>query len=411
MAPFKTMASFKYKIRDKHGRASTGAIEGESKETVASHFKQMGYAPILIEEEKPGVRNINFIRKFLSRVSQEELIVFTRQLSTLQRAGVAILVSLGSISEQVNNPYFKNIIKGITNDIESGNSFSAALSKFPSIFSDIYINMIRAGEAAGMLDDVLDKLASLLEYEEDIKMKVKQAIRYPMLVMITLSVAFPVLVLFVIPKFSALFARFNTELPLPTKILIGLHFALSHYWYIIILAIAAAVIAFRRFIDTPSGRYVWDNVKLKAPVFGQLLSKITLSRFSRMTSLLSSSGIPILNTLEIVKGSVGNVIIADSIDNIIEGIGQGKGIAEPMKLSGLFPGIVVQMVKIGEETGRMNELLLNVSDYYDSQVDYTVKNLTVLIEPILIFALGIMVLIMAFGIFMPMWDLISVFKQ
>ena len=411
MAPFKTMASFKYKIRDKHGRASTGAIEGESKETVASHFKQMGYAPILIEEEKPGVRNINFIRKFLSRVSQEELIVFTRQLSTLQRAGVAILVSLGSISEQVNNPYFKNIIKGITNDIESGNSFSAALSKFPSIFSDIYINMIRAGEAAGMLDDVLDKLASLLEYEEDIKMKVKQAIRYPMLVMITLSVAFPVLVLFVIPKFSALFARFNTELPLPTKILIGLHFALSHYWYIIILAIIAVVIAFRRFIDTPSGRYVWDNVKLKAPVFGQLLSKITLSRFSRMTSLLSSSGIPILNTLEIVKGSVGNVIIADSIDNIIEGIGQGKGIAEPMKLSGLFPGIVVQMVKIGEETGRMNELLLNVSDYYDSQVDYTVKNLTVLIEPILIFALGIMVLIMALGIFMPMWDLISVFKQ
>lgn len=405
------MANFKYKIRDKHGRASTGAIEGESKEAVAGHFKQMGYAPILIEEEKPGVRNINFIREFLNRVSQEELIVFTRQLSTLQRAGVAILVSLGSISEQVNNPYFVKIIKGIMNDIESGRSFSDSLSKFPSIFSNIYINMIRSGEAAGMLDDVLDKLASLLEYEQDIKMKVKQAIRYPMLVMITLSVAFPVLVLFVIPKFSALFARFGTELPLPTRILIGLHFIMSHYWYIIILAIAAAVVAFRRFIDTPSGRYAWDSVKLKAPVFGQLLSKITLSRFSRMTSLLSSSGIPILNTLEIVKGSVGNMVISDSIDNIIEGIGQGKGIAEPMKLSGLFPGIVVQMVKIGEETGRMNELLLNVSDYYDSQVDYTVKNLTVLIEPILIFALGIMVLIMALGIFMPMWDLISVFKQ
>ncbi len=405
------MSNFKYKIRDKHGRASTGTIEGESRESVASHFKQMGYMPILIEEEKPGVRNINFIRKFLNRVSQEELIVFTRQLSTLQRAGVAILVSLDSISEQVNNPYFKKIIEGITNDIESGKSFSDALSKFPSIFSNIYINMIRSGEAAGMLDDVLDKLANLLEYEQDIKMKVKQAIRYPMLVMITLSIAFPVLVLFVVPKFSALFARFNTELPLPTRILIGLHFLLSHYWYLIILAIAILVIAFRKFIHTPSGRYAWDSVKLKAPVFGQLLSKITLSRFSRMTSLLSSSGIPILNTLEIVKGSVGNMVIADSINNIIEGIGQGKGIAEPMKLSGLFPGIVVQMVKIGEETGRMNELLLNVADYYDSQVDYTVKNLTVLIEPILIFVLGIMVLIMALGIFMPMWNLISVFKH
>jgi len=405
------MLNFRYKIRDKHGRASTGTIEGESRESVASHFKQMGYLPILIEEEKSGVRNINFIQKFLSRVSQEELIVFTRQLATLQRAGVAILVSLSSISEQVNNPYFKKIIKGITNDIESGKSFSDALSKFPSIFSNIYINMIRSGEAAGMLDDVLDKLANLLEYEQDIKMKVKQAIRYPMLVMITLSIAFPVLVLFIIPKFSALFARFNTELPLPTRILIGLHFVLSHYWYLIILAIVVAVVAFRKFIHTPSGRYAWDSVKLKAPVFGQLLSKISLSRFSRMTALLSSSGIPILNTLEIVKGSVGNMIIADSIDNIIEGISQGKGIAEPMKLSGLFPGIVVQMVKIGEETGRMNELLLNVSDYYDSQVDYTVKNLTVLIEPILIFVLGIMVLTMALGIFMPMWNLMSVFKH
>ena len=405
------MLNFRYKIRDKHGRASTGTIEGESRESVASHFKQMGYMPILIEEEKSGVRNINFIQKFLSRVSQEELIVFTRQLATLQRAGVAILVSLSSISEQVNNPYFKKIIKGITNDIESGKSFSDALSKFPSIFSNIYINMIRSGEAAGMLDDVLDKLADLLEYEQDIKMKVKQAIRYPMLVMITLSIAFPVLVLFIIPKFSALFARFNTELPLPTRILIGLHFVLSHYWYLIILAIVVAVVAFRKFIHTPSGRYAWDSVKLKAPVFGQLLSKISLSRFSRMTALLSSSGIPILNTLEIVKGSVGNMIIADSIDNIIEGISQGKGIAEPMKLSGLFPGIVVQMVKIGEETGRMNELLLNVSDYYDSQVDYTVKNLTVLIEPILIFVLGIMVLTMALGIFMPMWNLMSVFKH
>jgi len=405
------MANFKYKIRDKHGRASTGTIEGESKESVASHFKQMGYMPILIEEQAPGIRNFYPFQRFFNRVSQEELIVFTRQLMTLQGAGVAILVSLGSITEQIANPYFKRIIEEIINDIESGKSFSDAISRFPSVFSNIYINMIRSGEAAGILDDVLDKLASLLEHEQDIKMKVKQAIRYPMLVMVTLSIAFPVLVLFIIPKFSALFARFNTELPLPTKILINLHFVLSHYWYLIILAIAVAVIVFRKFIQTLSGRYAWDSVKLKAPVFGQLLSKISLSRFSRMTALLSSSGIPILNTLEIVKGCVGNMVIADSIDNIIEGIGQGKGIAEPMKLSGLFPGIVVQMVKIGEETGKMNELLLKVSDYYDSQVDYTVKNLTVLIEPILIFVLGLMVLTMALGIFMPMWNLISVFKN
>jgi len=404
------LANFRYKIRDKRGRASTGTIEGESKEFVAGHFKQMGYAPILIEEERPGIRSFNLFQKFFNRVTQEELIVFTRQLMTLQQAGVAILVSLGSISEQVSNPYFKRIIEEISNDIESGKSFSDSLSRFPSVFSDIYINMVRSGEAGGILDDVLDRLAVLMEHEQEIKMKVKQAVRYPLLVIMVISISFPLLVMFVIPKFSALFARFNTELPLPTKILLGMHFILSHYWPFIILAIIAFIFLFRRAINTKSGRYVWDGIKLKIPVFGQVFLKIALSRFSRMTALLSASGIPIINTLEIVRDSLGNRVIAESIDNIIHGIGEGKGIAQPMKASGLFPGIVIQMVKVGEETGKMNELLHKVSDYYDSQVDYTVKNMTTLIEPILIFALGIMVLTMALGIFMPMWNLISVFR-
>ncbi|MDP2981168.1 MAG: type II secretion system F family protein [Candidatus Omnitrophota bacterium] len=404
------MANFRYKIRDKRGRASTGTIEGESKEFVAGHFKQMGYAPILIEEERPGIRSFNLFQKFFNRVTQEELIVFTRQLMTLQQAGVAILVSLGSISEQVSNPYFKRIIEEISNDIESGKSFSDSLSRFPSVFSDIYINMVRSGEAGGILDDVLDRLAVLMEHEQEIKMKVKQAIRYPLLVIMVISISFPLLVMFIIPKFSALFARFNTELPLPTKILLGMHFILSHYWPFIILAIIAFIFLFRRAINTKSGRYMWDGIKLKIPVFGQVFLKIALSRFSRMTALLSASGIPIINTLEIVRDSLGNRVIAESIDNIIHGIGEGKGIAQPMKASGLFPGIVIQMVKVGEETGKMNELLHKVSDYYDSQVDYTVKNMATLIEPILIFALGIMVLIMALGIFMPMWNLISVFR-
>ncbi len=404
------MLNFKYKIRDKHGKASTGTIEGESRESVASHFKQMGYMPILIEEEKLGIKNFNPFQRFLNRVSHEELIIFTRQLETLQAAGVAILVSLSSITEQITNPYFKRIIEEIANDIESGKSFSDAISRFPSVFSEIYINMIRSGEAAGILDDVLARLATLMEHEQEMRMRVQQAIRYPLLVILVISIAFPLLIMFVIPKFSALFARFNTELPFPTKMLLGAHFIISHYWPVIVAAIIILSVGFKRFINTKSGRYIWDRVKLKMPVFGQLFLKISLSRFSRMTALLSASGIPIINTLEIVRDSLGNRVIAESIDNIIQGIGEGKGIAEPMKLSGLFPGIVIQMVKIGEETGKMNELLLKVSDYYDAQVDYTVKNLAVLIEPILIFALGIMVLVMALAIFMPMWNLISVFS-
>lgn len=403
------MPNFKYKIRDKHGRASTGTIEGESKEAVALHFKKIGYAPTLIAAAGPSLKKFNPFDRFFRRVNLEELILFTRQLMTLQRAGVPILTSLDSIREQSANIYFKKVIEEIGHDIESGKSLSDSLSKFSNVFSEIYINMTRAGEAAGILDDVLDRLANLLEHEQDLNMKVKQATRYPLLVVITISIAFPIAIMFIIPKFTALFARFNTQLPLPTRILLSLNFILVHYWFLVIIGVVVLIFMFRYFINSPIGGPIWDNFKLKVPIFGPLILKISMSRFSRLTAVLSASGISIINTLEIVKGAVGNRIISNSVENIIEGVGEGKGIAEPMKLSGLFPGIVIQMVKIGEETGRMDDLLLKVSDYYDSQVSYTVKNLTVLIEPILIFIMGIFVLILALAIFLPMWNLISLF--
>ena len=403
------MPNFKYKIRDKHGRASTGTIEGESKEAVALHFKKIGYAPTLIAAAGPSLKKFNPFDRFFRRVNLEELILFTRQLMTLQRAGVPILTSLDSIREQSANIYFKKVIEEIGHDIESGKSLSDSLSKFSNVFSEIYINMARAGEAAGILDDILDRLANLLEHEQDLNMKVKQATRYPLLVVITISIAFPIAIMFIIPKFTALFARFDTQLPLPTRMLLSLNFILAHYWFLVIIGVVVLIFMFRYFINSPIGRPIWDNFKLKVPIFGPLILKISMSRFSRLTAVLSASGISIINTLEIVKGAVGNRIISNSVENIIEGVGEGKGIAEPMKLSGLFPGIVIQMVKIGEETGRMDDLLLKVSDYYDSQVSYTVKNLTVLIEPILIFIMGIFVLILALAIFLPMWNLISLF--
>ncbi len=404
------MPNFRYKIRDKYGRASTGTIESESKETVATHFKKMGYAPILIKEHHLTLNKINLLEKIFHSVKLAELIVFTRQLMTLQRSGVSILVSLESIQEQTSNTYFKGIINEIARDIEAGKNLSETLSKFPKVFSDVYINMIRAGETAGILDSVLDRLANFLEHEQEVNMKIKQATRYPILVVLTISMAFPMAVMFIIPKFSALFARFEAQLPLPTRMLLGLNFILVHYWYLIILAIFGLAIVFKNFINTKKGRYLWDNFKLKVPIFGELTLKISMSRFSRMTSVLSSSGIPILNALGIVKGGIGNKIVSNSIENIIEAVNEGKGMVEPMKASGLFPSIVMQMVKIGEETGKIDDLLLKVADYYDSQVDYTVRNLTVLIEPILIFIIGILVLILALAIFLPMWNLMSLFR-
>jgi len=404
------MPNFRYKIRDKYGRASTGTIESESKETVATHFKKMGYAPILIKEHHLTLNKINLLEKIFRNVKLAELIVFTRQLMTLQRSGVSILVSLESIREQTTNTYFKDIIGEITRDIEAGKTLSETLLKFPKVFSDVYINMIRAGETAGILDNVLDRVANFLEHEQEVNMKIKQATRYPMLVILSISMAFPAAVMFIIPKFSSLFARFNAQLPLPTRMLLGLNFILVHYWYLIVLAIGGTIVVFRNFINTKKGRYLWDNFKLKVPIFGELTLKISMSRFSRMTSVLSASGIPILNTLEIVKDAIGNRIVANSIENIVKAVNEGKGMVEPMKASGLFPSIVMQMVKIGEETGKIDDLLLRVADYYDSQVDYTVRNLTTLIEPILIFVIGILVLILALAIFLPMWNLMSLFR-
>lgn len=405
------MPNFKYKIRDKYGRASTGTIEGASREAVASHFRKMGYTLTSIEKSGPSLKKFNSFERFFHRVNLEELIVFTRQLMTLQRAGVPILVSLESISEQSTNPYFKKVISEVSRDIEGGKSLSDSISKFPNVFSEIYISMIRSGEAAGILESVLDRLATFFEHEQDLRMKVKQATRYPLLVILSVAIAFPLAVMFIIPKFSAIYARFDAGLPLPTRMLLGMNHILVHYWPIVIVGLVLFVMASRYFINIPVGRSFWDSVKLKVPIFGPLNLKIAMSRFCRMTSTLSASGIPIISTLEIVKGAVGNKIIANSIENITGGVSEGEGMAQSMKASGLFPGIVLQMVKIGEETGKIDELLMKVADYYDAQVGYTVKNLTVLIEPILIFIIGILVLILALAIFLPMWSLISVFRM
>ncbi|MBU1006761.1 MAG: type II secretion system F family protein [Candidatus Omnitrophica bacterium] len=405
------MPNFRYKVRDKYGRGSAGIMEGESGDAVALRLKHMGYTPTLIEKAGPGLKKFNSLARVFHRVNSEELIVFTNQLMTLQRAGVPILVSLESISEQSNNHYFKKIIDEISRDIEAGKSFSEAIAKFPGVFSDVYMNMIRSGEAAGILDSILQRLATLLENEQGLAMKIKQATRYPLLVVASIAVAFPMAVMFIIPKFSAIYARFNAGLPLPTRMLLGMHSILSHYWPLAIVGLFIFIMALKYFISTSFGRAIWDGIKLKVPVFGQLNLKISMSRFCRMTSVLSASGIPIINTLEIVKGSVGNKIIADSIEHIIEGISEGEGMTGSMKASGLFPSIVLQMVKIGEETGKIDELLMKVADYYDAQIEHTIANLTVLIEPFLIFIMGMLVLILALAIFLPMWSLISVFRM
>lgn len=403
------MATFRYKVRDVYGKALSGVTTGESKSMVAKHLVEMGYTPISVEETKDIQRNL--FLNFFNKIGLQEMNLFTRQLVTLQKAGLPLLSSLEALKKQATNVYFGGVIQQIITDIEGGASLSTALSNHPNVFNDLYIGMVRAGEASGKLDVMLERIALLGEDEMTTKQRLQAATRYPLFVIITLVAAFLIIVSFVLPRFAELFSGMRITLPLPTRVLLGMSIFIKQFWYIVLLVLAGLITAFWKFINTKAGRLLWDTFRLKVVIFGPLVLMITMSRFSRVTGILIESGIPILHIFDLTKKTVGNVIIERALDGIRVSVSEGKGISEPMAASKLFSPMVIQMVAIGEETGKVDELLLRVADYYDSQIDYTLKNLSTLIEPILIFILGFMVLFMALAIFLPMWNMVQVFKR
>jgi len=404
------MPSFRYRVRDKYARPLSGTLGGENKEAVINYLKKMGYTPISVEEYNEKFSARELVLRF-KKIKLEDLIMFTRQLVTLQGAGLPLLMSLAAVKDQTESTMLKNVISQISLDVEGGSSFSEALSRHPRVFDDLYINMVKSGEISGTLDEVLERLASLNEYQLEINSKVKSATVYPIIVLSTLLVAFLVVITFVLPRFADLFSRFNVDLPLPTKILLGINFAVRNYWYLFLVGLILAAFLFRSYINTRQGRLRWDGLKLNFPVFGPVILKISMSRFARVTASLIKSGIPLLQVLEMSSKTTGNVVVSRAIDNIKKAVNDGKPMHEPMKIDKIFPPIVTQMVSVGESAGKLDQLLMRVSDYYDKQVEYTLKNLTTAIEPILIFLLGGMVLTMALAIFMPLWDIIQVFKK
>lgn len=405
------MPLYRYKARDQQAKLIEGVMSGDSENAVAQKLKQTGYLPVLIAVTKSESSQLSGVFDKFQSVKFVDLNVFTRQLYTLQRAGLTLLASLNAVKEQANNKYFKTIIEQMIRDIEGGSSLSVSMAQHPKIFNSIYVNMIKAGEVSGKLVEILERLAFLGEHDEKIRLKISAAVRYPLMVVCSIVLGFGVLVTVVIPKFSQLFSKFKTDLPVPTKILIVIHYAVVHYWWLLILLVMGAYFLFRKFVKTEQGAYLWDGLRLKTPVFGPLLLNLIMSRFCRITGTLMRSGIPILQILDLVAQGVGNAVVARIIHDIESHVNEGKGMLLPMKQSKLFPPLVTQMVAVGEETGRLDELLIHASDYYDAQVEYTISNLIVLIEPFLIFFLGMAVLLMALGIFMPMWNLMNLFKH
>ncbi|MBU1125221.1 MAG: type II secretion system F family protein [Candidatus Omnitrophica bacterium] len=403
------MAIFKYKARDKFSRQVHGTTTASSAEEAAQRLQEMGYVPIVVQESHEQISEKISLRLH-KKVGLNELNAFTRQLYSLQKAGLPLLTSLEAITQQVRNSYFKKVLLEISGCIREGSSFSASIKKYPGIFNQVYVGMVKAAETSGTFVGILERLTEIIEREIDTRAQVRSALQYPLLAFVTLCIGFVIVVTFVIPRFALLYGQFHALLPLPTRILIGLSMGLRRYWYLYLGGGSVAVMAFVYFIRSRRGRPLFDYYTLKVPVFGSLVSMLVMSRFARVTGILMKSGVSILEVLDLAAQSADNVVISRALVHIKESVSQGKGISEPMKVSGLFPAAVIQMVAAGEQTGHIDELLLGVADYYDRETGYLIKNLTTYIEPILIFILAAMVLVLALAIFLPMWNLIRIFR-
>src|SRR3989339_1712819 len=401
------MPIFNYKAKDLNGADVKGEMNAVSSESVATRLSEKGFTPIFILEQEESASDS--LEKFLSRfqtIKSEEMIVFVRQLSSVLAAGVPLLESLDAVYEQVQSPKFKEIILDIRRSIEGGSSFSEALASHKA-FSSLFVSMVRSGEKAGILGDVLERLANLLERDYDNAQKIKSAMRYPIMVILALVVAFVVIITFVIPQFSTLYSSFKTELPLPTRILLGLNYTLVHYWYFILGGLGITGYGIKRFLDTDIGRLTKDKFAISVIIFGPLIKKLILARFSRMLAAMLKSGIPIIEALNISRDTIENVILSNVVASVKDEVVKGSGLTEPMKNAKVFPPLVIQMVAIGEKSGSLEAMLSKVADYFDRDSDYTIRNLTPLIEPLLILMLGGLVLLLALGVFLPMWDMVK----
>jgi type II secretory pathway component PulF len=407
------LTNFSYKARDRYGAPTAGTMEAADAKEVAHQLGKLNYTPISIAEagSKGVLAELADLFTSLSSIKAEDLIVFTRQLASIIDAGVPLTEGLNAVSEQIRNKKFCNVVIAVRQDIENGATFSDALEKHQAVFSPLIINMVRAGEKAGILGEELDRISALMEKDQQTIDKIKTATRYPIIVVGSLVIAFTVLMIFVIPKFVTFFSAFKAELPLPTRILIGMNNIIQGYWYVLLGSLSILFFCLKKYLATEQGRYAWDQLILSLPIFGPLFTKIFLSRFARMLSAMLKSGIPILEALMITAASVSNKVIAKVTIEIRDKVAEGKSLVEPMRNSLIFPPIAISMVAIGEKAGSLESMLNKISDYFDREADYTINNLTPLMEPIMIFGLGLIVMLFALGIFLPMWDLVRVYQN
>jgi type IV pilus assembly protein PilC len=402
--------TFAYKVRDRSGKTVDGVLEADNRGMVVSRLKQMGFAPISIEERKRGVGKVELSFPWSGRVKPKDLAVFSRQFATMINSGLSLLRALNILSDQTDNKKLASVVGEVRAEVEKGNSLSGALSKHPKVFKRLYVAMIRAGEIGGVLDTTLLRLAENLEKEVALRQKIKSAMTYPTVVFCMVLLILAGMLMFVVPTFKNLYKDLGGTLPLPTRVLIGVSDAAKKFWYVVVVLIGGAGYGIKRWIATEQGRGFWDAMKLRVPIFGTLVHKTALSRFSRTLSVLMRSGVPILQALDIVKETVNNATLSAAVQDVASSVKEGESIARPLERHEVFPPMVVQMIAVGEETGALDTMLGKIADFYDQEVEATVDALTSLIEPVLIAVMGVAVGGMVIALYMPMFNIINLIK-
>lgn len=401
------MATFSYTGRLRTGTKKTGTVTAENREAAVRQLAAMGVEPDRLVAQRTGFKFGGKEAQLNRRVKTADLMVFTRQLATIVSSGLPLMQGLDILAEQTEDPNFCAIIDAIAQEVESGETFSDTLHKYPKAFPELYASMVRAGEASGDLDNVLLQLADYLEASEELKRRIRSAMTYPVVAFSMIMLISTALVIFVVPQFEEIFNSFDAELPGPTQLLIYVSNFLRQ-WYslaVIIASVIALIAAIRLYGSTAQGRFQLDAIKLRIPVFGDLFRKVAISRVTRTLSTLTRSGVAILQAMEIVERTAGNEVYAKAVRDAAEAVRNGETLAEPLMRSGVFPAMVTRMIGVGEKTGALEGMLMKISDFYDSEVKATVDSLTSLIEPILIGFMGVVVGGIIIALFMPILEL------
>lgn len=400
------MPTFAYVARGRDGKTQRGTATADSRQALMQQLQARGLTPDPASIREQGGKGVT--RLAGRRVKQQELLIFTRQMATMVNSGLPLLQSLDILAEQMEDAVFSQIIQGVAQDVEGGETFSESLRKYPRAFPDLYVSMVRAGEAGGDLDGVLLQLADYLEATAELKRRVRSAMTYPVVAFSLIMLMAIGLIVFVVPQFQQIFNEMNAKLPAPTLMLIAISNTLKGPGLLaVIVAVVAAVFAIRAYGKTQTGAYNLDAIKLRLPIFGALLRKVAVSRFTRTLSTLTRSGVAILQAMEIVERTAGNEVFAKAIRESADSVRNGETLADPLARSGEFPPMVTRMIAVGEKTGALETMLEKISDFYDSEVKATVDSLTSLIEPILIMLMGIIVGGIIVALFLPIMNLSS----